>query len=73
VSDFSEENAMCLVAAMVAEDLAETLGIGETEALGRFLSSRTGDLLFDPSLKLWWDGPAAVAEAYLQETGVAKD
>lgn len=66
---FSEDNAMCLVAAMAAEDLAGVLGVGETESLGALLSSRTGAQLFDPDLKLWWDGPSSVADAYLRESG----
>lgn len=72
MSDFSEENAMCLVATMVAEDLSNKLGIDETKALGMFLVSRTGSLLFDPSLKLWWDGPASVADVFLNEAGLAE-
>ena len=71
MSDFSEENAMDLVATMVAEDLAESLGISQTDALARFLASRTAEMLYDPALKLWWDGPAYVANAYRKE--VEKD
>ena len=71
MTSFSEENAMSLVATMVAESLAERLAISETEALARFLASNTAEKLFDPKLKLWWDGPASVEDAYLTEIGHA--
>lgn len=69
VKDYSEDNAMCLVASMAAEDISAELGVSETEALGLLLSSKTGRQLFDPSLKLWWDGPTYVANTYLCEAG----
>lgn len=69
VRDYSEDNAMCLVASMAAEDIATELGVSETEALGLLLSSKTGRQLFDSNLKLWWDGPSYVANTYLREAG----
>lgn len=52
-----------LAAAMIAEDLS----ISNTQALAGFLASRTGSLLYDEESKLWWDGPAAIAEMYEEE------
>lgn len=63
----TEFNAMDLTATMVAEELANELDISQTDALEAFLSSRTAALLYNPSLKLWWDGPSSVASAFLRE------
>lgn len=70
-TSFSEENAMCLVAAMVAEDLAIQTGADETTMLVELLTSKVGEQLFDSKLKLWWDGPAYVADAFLRERGLS--
>lgn len=63
----TEFNAIDLTATMVAEQLAAELDISQTHALEVFLSSRTAELLYDPSLKLWWDGPSSVVAAFLRE------
>ena len=73
IGRFVEENAMSLVAAMAVEDLAQTCGVDETTMLGHFLSSKTASQLFNPDLKLWWDGPAYVADAYRAEVGAGDD
>ena len=56
------KDTMNLLAAMVAAMIAEDLSISNTQALAGFLASRTGSLLYDEESKLWWDGPAAIAE-----------
>ena len=61
------KNTMDLLAAMAAADIAETLGISNTQALSGFLASRTAQLLYDEQTKLWWDGPAAIAQMYEKE------
>lgn len=60
-------NTMDLLAAMTAADIAASLGISNTRALAGFLASRTASLLYDEQTKLWWDGPAAIAQMYENE------
>ena len=61
------KNTMDLLAAMAAADIAETLHISNTQALAGFLSSKTAKILYDEKTKLWWDGPAVIAEMYRKE------
>ena len=61
------KNTMDLLAAMAASDIAADLDISNTQALKGFLSSRTGRMLYDEETKLWWDGPAAIADLYEKE------
>lgn len=68
VTDELIKNTMDLLAAMAAADIAEAQGVSNTQALAAFLSSRTARLLYDEESKLWWDGPAAIAEMYERET-----
>lgn len=56
---------MDLMATMAIEEIAREKGITTEEALEEFLSSPTATLLYDDSLKLWWDGPAEVAHRFL--------
>ena len=67
VTDELIKNTMDLLAAMAASDIASDLGISNTQALAKFLSSRTGRLLYDEQSKLWWDGPSAIAQMYEDE------
>ncbi|MCF0241895.1 MAG: hypothetical protein HUK25_04610 [Treponema sp.] len=59
--------AMDLVAKMTVERLAKEDKKNTDEILISFLKSNTGKTLYDDDAKLWWDGPAAVAEAYKNE------
>lgn len=59
--------AMDLVATLAAEKVAEARGCGRTEALEMFLSSSIGEALYDDDLKLWWESPADLADACLNE------
>ena len=67
VTDELIKNTMDLLAAMAASDIAADLDISNTQALAGLLSSRTGRMLYDEETKLWWDGPAAIAELYEKE------
>lgn len=40
------------------------------EVLIAFMESNTGRMVYDDSTKLWWDGPAAVAQEYKTEMGI---
>ena len=52
--------AMDLVAVMAIEEIAAYRGVSTDEVLTEFLCSPQAAMLYDDSLKLWWDGPAAV-------------
>lgn len=59
--------AMNIVAMLLVEDLAKEMNKTIEEALLDFMQSKTASMLYDDSLKLWWDGPSAVGEMYKEE------
>jgi len=59
--------AMDLTAVMAVAQIAQEDGVDQLSALAAFLQSSTAEKLYDDSLKLWWDGPAAVVEQYRAE------
>lgn len=62
-----ENAAIDMTISMAVEELSEILGISVEEVLPEFLQSRTCAVLYDRETKLWWDGPSAVAELYIEE------
>lgn len=68
VSESRISAAMNYVASLAIAEIAEREQISSTEAAECFLTSRTAEQLFDDSLKLWWDGPSAIADLYYEET-----
>lgn len=52
---------------MVTEEIAEETGKDRKEALIDFMSSQTGKALYDEKTKLWCNGPAYIAELYMEE------
>ena len=62
-----ENAAIDMTISMAVEELSEILGISVEEVLPEFLQSRTCAVLYDRETKLWWDGPYAVAELYIEE------
>ena len=58
---------MDLLAAMAASEIAADLGVSNTQALARLLSSQTGQMLYNEETKLWWDGSSAIAQMYEDE------
>ena len=56
-----------LLITMVTEEIAEETGKDRTEVLTDFLCSRTGKALYDEKTKLWCNGPAYIAELYMEE------
>lgn len=67
VTDDLIKNTMDLLAAMAAAAIAADLDISNTQALTAFLSSRTAEMLYNDETKLWWNGPAAIAQMYEDE------
>ena len=56
-----------LLITMVTEEIAEETGKDRKDALMDFLCSRTGTALYDEKTKLWCNGPAYIAELYMEE------
>lgn len=70
LKDVTEEQKKFAIDAMVTlvvEELEEESGCAPDVVLKEFVSSKTGALLYDESSKLWWNGPAYVAEMYRKE------
>ena len=59
--------AIDLLTTMVVESIAKEDGCDASDVLPGFLRSRTGQMLYNESSKLWWDGPAFIEELYRQE------
>ena len=59
--------AMDLAAVMAVEELAGEEKKSTDEVLLSFMESNTGKMLYDDSIKLWWDGPTVVAEEFKKE------
>ncbi len=56
-----------LLITMVVEEIAEDTGKNRNDILIEFLSSKTGKALYDPSNRLWWNGPSYLVELYNEE------
>ena len=56
-----------LLITMVTEEIAEEMGKDRKEVLIDFLCSRKGKALYDEKTKLWCNGPAYIAELYMEE------
>lgn len=70
LKNITEEQKKFVVDAMVAlvvEELANDLKLDSTETLKDFVASRTGNLLYDESSKLWCNGPSYIAAMYKDE------
>ena len=61
---------MDLAATLAAGCIAESLRCSRTEALEKLLSSDIGESLYDDDLKLWWESPADIADACLENKPV---
>ncbi len=64
-----ENNAIDLLITLIVEELSEDLNMDPDEVFSKFISSKTGELLYDGESKLWWDGPSYIAEMYKGEIG----
>lgn len=62
--------AMDLITKMTVEQIAKEQHKNTEEVLISFMKSNTGRMVYDDSTKLWWDGPAAVAQEYKTEMGI---
>lgn len=56
-----------LLITMTVEEIAANTGYALNDALYRFLSSKTGEALYDVNTGLWCNGPSYLAELYMDE------
>ena len=73
ISVEKENAAIDMNISMVVDDLAEILHKSVEEVLPQFLQSRTCATLYDRESKLWWDGPSAIVELYLDEINESRE
>ena len=74
LTDVTEDQKKFAIDAMITlivEELAEESDCAPGVVLKEFISSKTGVLLYDESSKLWWNGPAYVADMYRKEKNAA--
>ena len=67
LTEAARNNAIDLMVTMVVDELASELNLDSAELLPKFVTSRTGRLLYDESSKLWWSGPSDIAEMFRAE------
>lgn len=58
--------SMDLAAMMAVEQLSQETNQPQEKVLLDFMESNAAKMLYDDSTKLWWDGPSAVAQEFLQ-------
>lgn len=71
VTEDQKKFAIDAMITLVVEELAEESNRAPDAVLKEFISSKTGDLLYDESSKLWWNGPAYIADMYRNEKNAA--
>lgn len=62
-----KNNAIDMLVALIVGELSEDLMIEPDEAFSRFISSKTGELLYDEESKFWWYGPSYIVDMYKNE------
>lgn len=63
----TKDNAIDMLVTLIVEELSEELKIDPDEMFFRFVSSKTGELLYDEESTLWWNGPSYIADLYKEE------
>lgn len=67
VTKEAKNNAIDMLITLIVGELSEELNIDPDEAFSRFISSKTGEMLYDEESKLWWNGPSYIADMYKDE------
>jgi len=67
VTEAQKKFAVDAMVTLVVEELVNDLKLDPTTVLTDFVASKTGALLYDESSKLWWNGPAYIADMYKKE------
>lgn len=67
ISKDEKNNAIDMLITLIVEELSEDLAIDPDEVFSKFISSKTGEMLYDENSKLWWNGPSYIADMYKEE------
>jgi hypothetical protein len=67
ITEETKNNAIDMLVSLIVEELTDDLNIEPDEAFSEFISSKTGELLYDKDSKLWWNGPSYIVELYKDE------
>lgn len=67
ISKDEKNNAIDMLITLIVEELSEDLAIEPDEVFSKFISSKTGEMLYDEDSKLWWNGPSYIADMYKEE------
>lgn len=65
-----KDNALDMLVTIIVEELMIDLQMNPDEVISKFLTSKTGELLYDKDSNLWWSGPSDIAELFKAEIGV---
>lgn len=65
-----KDNALDMLVTLIVEELMVDLQMNPDEVISKFLTSKTGELLYDKDSNLWWSGPSDIAELFKAEIGV---
>lgn len=56
--------SMNLNATLTIQEIAKKMNISLEKALLLFMKSKTAEMLYDDSTKLWWDSPDSIAQEF---------
>lgn len=62
-----KNNAIDMLVTLIVEELATDLQMDLDTVFAKFVSSKTGELLYDEESNLWWSGPSDIAELFMTE------
>lgn len=62
-----KNNVVDMLVSLIVAELSEDLGLDPDETFFRFLTSKTGELLYDEDSRLWWNGPSYIVQLYKEE------
>lgn len=72
ITEEAKNNAIDMLITLIVGELSEDLKMEPDEIFSKFISSQTGELLYDEQSKLWWNGPSYIADLYKDEIGKRK-
>jgi hypothetical protein len=67
VTEEQKNYAIDAIVTLAVDEIALETGEDSSLILPEFIASKTAAALYDESSKLWWNGPAYIAEMYLKE------
>ena len=67
VTEEQKKFAIDAIVTLAVDEISLETGEDVMAILPNFIASKTAEILYDESSKLWWNGPAYIAEMYLAE------